>query len=434
MDAQAKDDVRSFGLGTGERARALMAIAKILMASLVDPATHPGGAGAYTRGLVAALRNGTDRFDVELVGPRQAPPGSWHRVRQALSLAQSCMSSLPAKVLFARRHELRVRVREAVSSRRFNAVLINGADMLWVRDELPPHLPTVVVAHNLEHQLLAQQLAANRILSPLLSREVAKHQWFEMDGFRRAGGVVFVSASEMAWARARVPTLRAIHLPPLFTTCPFSRVPRSGGALRLGYLADFSWWPNRENWSWLIEDVLSRVRRPLEVHVFGRGSERIAVREGVVRHGMVRDLATVWSHADIMVCPTHVGAGVNIKLAESLHNRMPVLATTQAVGGLACASGPGIVVLDEAEDWTAFLDSPGAEQLADQRPSEQLCGQFSVEQHSGALQRFVRDILRGTNARNTFTGVPSPPAPSLLSAASVGSCNALLSRRHREGV
>lgn len=404
----------------------MTAIAKILMVSLVDPVTHPGGAGAYTRGLVAALRNGKDRFDVELVGPRHAPPGSWHRVRQALSLAQSCISKLPAKVLFARRHELRIRVREAVSSRRFDAVLINGGDMLWVRDELPSHLPTVVVAHNLEHQLLDQQRAAYRILSPLLSREVAKHRRFEMDGFRRAGGVVFVSASEMAWARARLPTLRAIHLPPLFTTCPFSRVPRSRGALRLGYLADFSWWPNRENWSWLIEDVLSRVRRPFEVHVFGRGSERIAVRDGVVRHGMVRDLTTVWSHADIMVCPTHVGAGVNIKLAESLHNRMPVLATTQAVGGLACASGPGIVVLDEAEDWAAFLDSPGAEQLADQRPSEQLCGQFSVEQHSGALQRFVRDTMREAGSRNAYAGVPSPTASSSLSVVSVGSCHAPL--------
>ncbi|MEQ1627086.1 MAG: glycosyltransferase [Nitrospira sp.] len=403
-----------------------MAIAKILMVSLVDPATHPGGAGTYTRGLVAALCNGKDRFDVELVGPRHAPPGSWYRVRQAMSLAQSCVSKLPAKALFARRHELRIRVREAVSSRRFDAVLINGGDMLWVRDELPPHLPTVVVAHNLEHQLLDQHLTACRIPSPLLSREVAKHQRFEMDGLRRAGGVVFVSAREMAWTRARVPGLRAIHMPPLFPTCPSSRVPRSGGALRLGYLADFSWWPNRENWSWLIEKVLPRVRRPLQVHVFGRGSERIAVREGVVRHGMVRDLATVWSHADIMVCPTHVGAGVNVKLAESLHNRMPVLATTQAVGGLACVSGPGLVVLDDAEDWAAFLDSPGAEQLADQIPSAQLCEQFSVDQHSGALQRFVRDTMREADSRNAYAGLPSPTASPALSVASVGSFNAPL--------
>lgn len=407
-----------------------MAIAKILIASLVDPSTHPGGAGAYTRGLIAALRNGTDRFndrfDVELVGPRHTPPGSWPRVRQAVSLAQSCVSTLPAKALFARRHELRVRVREAVSSRRFDAVLINGGDMLWVRDELPPHLPTMVIAHNLEHQLLDQQLAAYRILLPLLTREVAKHQRFEMDGFRRAGGVVFVSAREMAWARSCLPGLRALHVPPLFPTCPSSRSPRRSGPLRLGYLADCSWWPNRENWSWLIEKVLPHVRRPLQIHIFGRGSERIAVREGVVCHGMVRDLATVWSHADIMVCPTHAGAGVNIKLAESLHNRIPVLATTQAVSGLACASGPGLMVIDGADNWAAFLDSPGAEQLADQMPSEQLCEQFSVDKHSGALQRFVRDTMREADSRTASSGCPSPTASSSLSVASVGSFNAPL--------
>jgi glycosyltransferase involved in cell wall biosynthesis len=127
-----------------------------------------------------------------------------------------------------------------------------------------------------------------------------------------------------------------------------------------------------------------------------------------------------------MVCPTHAGAGVNIKLAESLHNRMPVLATTQAVGGLACVSGPGLVVIDDAEDWAAFLDSPGAEQLADQMPSEELCEQFSVDQHSGALQRFVRDTMREADSRNAYAGVPSPPAASSLSVASVGSFNAPL--------
>jgi hypothetical protein len=102
---------------------------------------------------------------------------------------------------------------------------------------------------------------------------------------------------------------------------------------------------------------------------------------------------------------------------------MPVLATTQAVGGLACASGPGIVVLDDAEDWAAFLDSPGAEQLADQMPSEQLCEQFSVEQYSGALHRFVRDTMREAGSCVAYTGSPPPTAPSLLSAASVGSSN-----------
>ena len=119
--------------------------------------------------------------------------------------------------------------------------------MLWAVDELPSEMPTVLVAHNLEHQLLAQQLARHRFLSFLFEREVNKHRQYEIEGFRRANGVIFLSASEMAWSMTQVPDLRALHVPPLFTASPASRKPQSGGQLRLGYLADCAWWPNRLN-------------------------------------------------------------------------------------------------------------------------------------------------------------------------------------------
>ena len=113
-------------------------MANLLIASLVNPATHPGGAGTYTRGLVAALQRGKSGHKVELVGPLHAPPGPWYRSRQALSLARSCLSELPAKVLFTRQRELKMRIRDAVRHHSFDAVLINGSDMLWAVNELPP--------------------------------------------------------------------------------------------------------------------------------------------------------------------------------------------------------------------------------------------------------------------------------------------------------
>jgi hypothetical protein len=78
----------------------------------------------------------------------------WYRSRQAVSLARSCFSELPAKVLFTRQHELKVRIRETVRHHHFDAVLINGSDMLWAVKELSPEMPTVLIAHYLEHQLL----------------------------------------------------------------------------------------------------------------------------------------------------------------------------------------------------------------------------------------------------------------------------------------
>jgi hypothetical protein len=103
-------------------------------------------------------------------------------------------------------------------------------------------------------------------------------------------------------------------------------------------------------------------------------------------------LTAVWNQVDIMMCPIRAGAGVSIKVAESLYNRMPVLATTHAIQGFQCLSGPGLVATDSAEDWINFLNSSEADQLATQVPSEELSRQFGVDQHVQRLDNFIMDV------------------------------------------
>lgn len=367
-------------------------MSKLFMASLVDPASHPGGAGTYTRGLLAALER---RHVIKVVAPLHPPPGPWYRSRQIVALARSCLSALPALPLFTRQPEFRRRIREIARSQHFEAAVINGGDMLWAVNELPPAMPTVLIAHNLEHQVLTQKLANYPFLAHILKREIRKQRQYELEGFRRTRGVIFLSSTEMAWGCERVPGLRALHVPPLFTHPPVTRTPQHHGPLRLGFLADFAWWPNRQSWKWLMEHILPHVRRPLTVHVFGRQSEQIPTRGQVIAHGFVQDLRNVWDRIDIMLCPIREGAGVNIKLAESLYNRMPVLATTMAVRGLECVSGPGLVTIDSAEEWVSFLNSSEADRLAAQVPSEELSQQFSPDCHREKLENFLKEVTRG---------------------------------------
>jgi hypothetical protein len=109
-------------------------------------------------------------------------------------------------------------------------------------------------------------------------------------------------------------------------------------------------------------------------------------------HGIVPDLATVWDQVDIMMCPIRAGAGVSIKVAESLFNRMPVIATTQAIRGFPSLSGPGLMIKNSAEDWIEFLNSSEADQLATQMPSEELRRKFDVDQHVQRLDNFINDV------------------------------------------
>lgn len=306
-----------------------------------------------------------------------------------MSLARSCISKLPAKVLFARQNEFRQRIRDAAYSHHYDAALINGGDMLWAIDTLPAEMPTVLIAHNLEHQVLVQRFWNSRFISRVFKREIIKQRRYEIEGFRRARGVIFVSRADMVWGCTQVPGLQALYVPPLFTEPAMPRRREPNGHLRLGYLGDFAWWPNRQNWNWLINEILPKVHRSIAVHVFGRQSEQIPAGDKVVVHGFIHDLGAVWDQVDIMICPVRTGAGVNIKLAESLYNRIPVLATPHALRGLDCQPGSGLAIMDSAEEWIAFLNSSQADLLATQLPSEELSRQFAADRHMQSLGNFL---------------------------------------------
>ena len=49
----------------------------------------------------------------------------------------------PTMFLFTRQHELKMRIRETVRHHPFDAVLINGSDMLWAVNEVFAEMPTI---------------------------------------------------------------------------------------------------------------------------------------------------------------------------------------------------------------------------------------------------------------------------------------------------
>ena len=73
--------------------------------------------------------------------------------------------------------------------------------------------------------------------------------------------------------------------------------------------------------------------------------------------------------------------------------------TAQTLRGFQGLSGPGLVVMDSAEDWIGFLNSPEADQLATQIPSEGLRKQFDVDQHAQSLDDFIVDVVLTCKAR-----------------------------------
>ncbi len=368
---------------------------RILAPSIVDPVTHGGGAGAVLRGLKTSLGTPPLGAEIEWLTPRCV--SGFRRVRQLAALGRSVGSRDPAKAWFTRSRGFRDAVAQRLGDHSFDLLLLGGSDLLWLLDALPERPPTLLVAFNLEHELYRAQLRrlrVPRVLRRWLERDLEKLRRFEARGLSRIDRVLFVSRDE---ARRHTAT-PAMALPPLFDAPRFARgsfesLPDS---LRLGFLGNLEWWPNRVGLEWFVGEVLPAVGGDVALHVFGRGRHRFARGRGRVEaQGFVPDLHGVWKRCDLMICPIADGAGVNVKLAEALDHGMSVLARPFAARGLDLPPATCLALRETAAEWIEWLSSSEARRHVARAVPEALSLRFSARHHAPALQSFVVDAAGG---------------------------------------
>lgn len=377
---------------------------RILFPSIVDPARFPGGAGTATRGIVSLLEAAPLAAAVNVLPSHVPRDRKRHALRRLTRAAASLTSPLPAKVLFQRSNAYVSFVRRELARQNYDLVMINGTDLVWIMDLVSSAVPIVVCAHNIEHELYADQLASMGLPAPLrglLARDLAKLKKLEIDGLQRADGTLFLSSQEAERMRPHLCRREPLSMPPIFDYPLRARAfrHRSGGIIELSFLANLDWWPNREGLNWFLEEVLPECGENVRLHLYGVGSERYASappghrRSRVVGHGYLDNLADVWDRCDVMICPIRAGGGVNIKLAESIYNGMPVLTTPFAIQGLPIDEGPAVVVRGSTESWIEFLTSPALHDLAHAEVSEEQRNRFESQRWREPMQAYLEQVV-----------------------------------------
>ena len=132
---------------------------------------------------------------------------------------------MPSKACFFYSRAFARTVREELGSGDYDAVVLNGGDLLWLLDHIPRHIPTVLFALNIEHDLYRAQLDSldgiARAARPLLDRDWRKLRDFETRGFERVHNVIFLSELDAAVGSELAGPLHTVTLPPLFPYEPF---------------------------------------------------------------------------------------------------------------------------------------------------------------------------------------------------------------------
>jgi glycosyltransferase involved in cell wall biosynthesis len=370
---------------------------RILILSIVNPEVERNGAATVTRGFMKALSSPPLRAALDSI-PVRSGPRKWHRLAQARSVLQSFVSDLPAKAVFLKSREFREKVKARLRRHKYDLIVLNGSDLLWISEFLPPSIPRILVAHNLEHVLFDCQIqnigGIYRPLRGILRRDCKRLEKFEWKGIRQTENVIFLSSEEAAYTRAVCPDLRYTVMPPLFDYAP-CRQPRrkASETLEIGFVGNFRWWPNQLGLNWFANQVLPHVNAPIRVNLFGRSDGLWRGDPRVVEQGIFESVDQIWDKCDLLICPSVSSGGVCVKLAEAAYNGMPVLANTHAARGLGMGDDPALIFLDKPAEWIEMLNSPAAREQSKRSVSWEIAKRFAVESHKDALQKFVEDVI-----------------------------------------
>ena len=334
-----------------------------MKALLVTSEAHfssTGGAATHTRGIEAIFADIASVKVLTLPVPMKHLP---HPLKKLRAIILGLITGKPSKsFLFLNSLSIEY-FKNEIGREFFDIAIINHSDILSLSEYIPDNTKAVLISHNIESDILSgeiKKLRAPAFLKQFLERDVRATALAEMRMARSLDLILPISRDDQTWYRTNTPEIQSLAIPAVFPGKPYDgNRPCLGKTLRLAWIGNLHWGPNREGVEWLLQVVLPQISDDgsFELHFYGAGTEKLSSSCSRVHgHGLVRKLETVWESNHIALCPILSGSGMNVKLAEALFNRIPVLGTLHSGRGLPPIRDDGLALI-EPKEWASFLSS-----------------------------------------------------------------------------
>lgn len=183
--------------------------------------------------------------------------------------------------------------------------------------------------------------------APDIAEAAEKMRATEMDIWSKSDLVLYPSQEEVDTILAMAPRTNAAFVPPFqFETFEVKSQPHTG--LKILFVAGFQHSPNVDAAQWLIRDVMPQVWQSVpDAEVYLVGSKPTAdvqalsnIRRVTVTGSVtVEELAQHYACARVSVVPLRFGAGVKLKVVETMQSGVPLVTTRVGLQGLPGVNG-----------------------------------------------------------------------------------------------
>ncbi len=250
-------------------------------------------------------------------------------------LAGAVMSGLPvasAKLKVLSEHELRTRIKAAGP---FDGYVLNAAPFAGAFESVFTDLPSVLVAHNVEHVSAQENAAAARdtFQRAVYAREARALKDMERRLCRNSR-FVYTLAEEDRVALGVATDDRSAMLPLVTNASPQASLNRSI-ACDAALIGTWSWQPNRIGLDWFLEKVVPHLPQDFTVQIAGHmPGDVTSPHPGVKFVGRVPDAQEFVLSAAAIPLVSQAGTGVQLKTIEAFELGLPTVATTRSLRGI----------------------------------------------------------------------------------------------------
>ena len=289
--------------------------------------------------------------------------------------------------LFSARYSSRAvrAIRRAVAGRDYAAVYLDHSQMFMFVRVFEPSVRIVMMAHDFQSQRYLRKFGrtVSRVAALTERRFVT----------RRNARVLAFSEKDAEIAR-RDYGIRAIRVGFYLDDCV-----RSARPDRIGdYFVFFAAWSRPENsggLAWFLDDVVPSLDSDLRFVVIGGGMseplrKRMSATPGFEYRGFVDDPYPVIANARAVVAPLFRGAGVKVKVIESLAVGTPVIGTDVALEGLPEGFSDALFECSSPGEFATALASvptdPGFRIALKERFLSAYCGRSAAETVDGLIR------------------------------------------------
>ena len=198
--------------------------------------------------------------------------------------------------------------------------------------------PVIYVSQNIESNLVEMRYPN---LPHFVKNKLKKStKRLEYEFSRLSKGIISISIEETY--KYKKYNKNCITLPPTFPKKEDLKQTSSNDLKIFGFLGTRHWLPNIIAFNELFTNVIPKIRLKCKICIVGNGWNSLYQNLNVPNNpnvtleflGYVESLSSFWTSIDALLAPVSSGAGINIKVCESIANNVKVIGFDNAFRGL----------------------------------------------------------------------------------------------------